>query len=308
MSAGWVAGSVRAAAMARRRLGPAAVRSMAASPSLAEALGVLDGSPYGSRLHTEATLAGAQHAVAATLLWNLRVLAGWLPATGAEMLRILAGWFEIANVDEHLRTLVGQPAEPPFRLGTLTTAWPRIAGAASLAEVRTVLARSAWGDPGEESPRGIGLGMRLSWAARVDAAVAAARPWAGGAAALLAARETFATGRRLPDSAAATVRRLLGTGWSGAATIGELAARVGPAARWAVGGVTDPVDLWRAEARWWARLRTDGAAALARSGFGPHRALGAVALLAVDAWQVRAGLELAARGGQQASEVLDAVA
>ena len=42
--------------------------------------------------------------------------------------------------------------------------------------------------------------------------------------------------------------------------------------------------------------------------FGLHRAVGAVALLAVDAWQVHAALELAARGGAERSEIIDALA
>ena len=40
------------------------------------------------------TLAQAQQAVAATLLWDLRAPAGWLPRDGVDWLRVLAGWFE----------------------------------------------------------------------------------------------------------------------------------------------------------------------------------------------------------------------
>ena len=56
------------------------------------------------------TLAATQHAVAATLLWDLRVLAGWLPRDGVDLLRALACWFEIANVDELLAVAAGRPA------------------------------------------------------------------------------------------------------------------------------------------------------------------------------------------------------
>jgi hypothetical protein len=55
-------------------------------------------------------------------------------------------------------------------------------------------------------------------------------------------------------------------------------------------------------------VRTDGAALLAGSGFGPGRMIGATALLAADAWLVRGALEIAARGGDRALEVFDAVA
>jgi class I fructose-bisphosphate aldolase len=45
----------------------------------------------------EADLAAAQHGVADALLWNLRVLADWLPGAGVRTLRTFAGSFEIAN-------------------------------------------------------------------------------------------------------------------------------------------------------------------------------------------------------------------
>ena len=82
MSTGWVAGSVRARALARRRLGAAAARQLAASGSLADALRVLSATHYGREDLRGQTLAGAQHAVARTVLWDLRVLAGWLPRDG----------------------------------------------------------------------------------------------------------------------------------------------------------------------------------------------------------------------------------
>jgi hypothetical protein len=322
MIAGWVAGSVRARAMARRRLGLVAARRLAGAGSLAAALAALADSPYHRAIRTgRATdptdrLAGAQREVAETLLWNLRVLAGWLPATGAERLRRLTGWFEIANVDEHLRALAGRAAEPPYRLGTLSTAWPRLAATGSAADLRAVLAASPWGDPGGTSDREITLGMRLAWGDRVAARVPAARPWVAGAVALAVARERFATGAPLPDRAAVSATRVLGPGWSAAATLAELAAAVPPAARWALAQVAGPADLWQAELRWWRRLGADGERLLAGrgsgglpgAGFGPEPMLGAAALLAADTWLVRGALELAARGGAGTGEVFDALA
>src|SRR5450759_574036 len=131
MSAAWVAGSVRARAMTRRRLGRAAVRSLAASPSLEEALSSLAHTPYGHDVRTDQTLAGAQHAVVETFLWNVRVLAGWVPREGVTILRILLGSLEITNVHDHLLRLSGrglEATEPPapYRLGGLSTAWPRL--------------------------------------------------------------------------------------------------------------------------------------------------------------------------------------
>lgn len=308
MSAAWVAGSVRARAMARRRLGAAGARTLATSPSFAEALDVFAHSPYGSRLpYVDRNLAAAGRAVAETLLWNLRVLAGWLPPDGAEILRVLTGWFEIANVDEHLRALVGEPADPPFRLGTLATAWPLLHDAGSPDEVRDVLSHSPWRDPGGATAREIQLGMRLAWAERVSARVEPARPWAAGAAALLVARERLAYGRTLPTAAAATAERLLGGEPVRATSLADLVTALPSRARWALDGVRDVPDLWSGEARWWRRVRGDGAALVAGAGFGPHRVIGAAALLAADAWLVRGALEVAARG-ESAVEVFDAVA
>jgi hypothetical protein len=201
MSAGWVAGGVRAGGMARRRLGAAAIRALADSASLADAVEVLARSPYGAEVRPGDDLASAQRGVAVTVLWNLRILAGWLPAKGAQMLRFLAARFEIANIEERLRGFAANPEDlgvPPFVLGRLATAWPRLSATTSVAEIRATLAWSAWGDPGEDTPYAISVWVPLSWADRASSAMPAARPWAAGAAALTVAREVFVIGRRLP--------------------------------------------------------------------------------------------------------------
>ncbi|HEV7899594.1 MAG TPA: hypothetical protein VGP31_17310 [Planosporangium sp.] len=313
----WAAGSMLSRALPTRRLGSAGARELAASASLEDAVRMLIHSPYGRFVRSADSLAAARRGVTATLLWNLRLLARWLPDDGVDLLRLLAGGFELANIDERVRALArpGKPAQPPLPLGTLATAWPRLAGAASLSELRAVLARSPWGDPGGDSPYEMSLGLRLSWADRVAAGVAPARPWAAGAVALLVARDRSIRPERLPESAARRLDHLLGRFWFRTASVTELAEAV-PAAAWVLGGVRDPADLRRAEARWWARLRTDGAELLAVPGFGPRPAIGAAALLAVDAWLVRAALDEAARrdrytGGQtraDRSEDADSVA
>lgn len=310
MSAGWVAGSVRATAMASRRMGLAAARELAGCPGLPDALELLARSPYGRDVHPGDGLAAAERAVAATTLWNLRVLAGWLPARGAEMFRLLAAGFEIANVDEQLRSFTADPreaGEPPFRLGSLGTAWPRLSRTTSAAGLRAELAASAWGDPGAVSHRAIATWLRFCWAARVAAGLAPARPWAAGAVALLVARDLAAGRPPLPEAAATVAGALLGDRWTGATGPADLAARLPVPARWALDGVTDAADLWLAEARWWARLRRDGTALVTNPAFDRRRPLGAAVLLAADAWLVRAALELAARGGGH-PEVWDALA
>ena len=76
MSAGWVGASVRARAMSRRRIGIAGARSLAACTSLEEALEVLRDSPYAHDARIGQDLGQAQWAVASTLLWHTRILAG----------------------------------------------------------------------------------------------------------------------------------------------------------------------------------------------------------------------------------------
>jgi hypothetical protein len=307
VSAGWVAGAVRARAMARRRLGAAGARALAAAPSLADALNTLAASPYGHDVTTGQTIAEAQRAVCDCLLWNMRVFAGWLPPAGAQQLRVLAGWFETANVEESLRGLAGQPSARPFVLGDLATAAPRLAAAGSPAELRRVLAASPWGDPGGETAADVVPALRLAWAQRVAGAVPAARPWAVTGAALFVARELFVAGGRLPDVARASARRLLGAPAVTAPSLGGFTAALPRAARGALAGVEDADALWRAEARWWTRLDADAAALLRRPRFTLDPVVGAVAAAAVDAWRVCAALECAFRGGG-ALEVFDAVA
>lgn len=307
MTASWVAAGVRARALGRRRLGRPAIRALAASGSLDEAVTTLADTAYGHDVRPGQDLAAAQHAVAACLLWNVRVLAGWLPREGVDALRVLARWFEIANVDELLRGLHGAPAAPAFRLGTLGTSWAALGEAASAADLRVRLGRSPWGDPGTDGRWDIQMAMRLGWADTVAAAVPLAGTWAAGGAALLLARETVTGGREPTAPARAAAARLLGAPAVAAGTLAELRGAVEGPATWALAEVERPEDLWWAETRWWRRVETD-ALGLARSArFTLEPVLGAVALLAVDAWRVRAALELAGRGGGP-PEVLDAVA
>ena len=254
MSSAWVAGSVRAKAVARRRVGAAGARALAASTSLEEALLSLAATPYRRGVRADQALAEAQHAVAGTLLWHLRVLAGWLPRTGAGMMHALAGAFEITNVDEHLRMLAGMPTPPSYQLGSLGTAWSRLAGAASPAELQGILASSRWGDPGEASPRSIRLGMRFTWTDRIRSSVPEAAPWVGGAAALLVARESHLAQHGLPEPTHRMAAQVLGPTAGEMGSLRDLASRIPKDARWALEGVDQPEDLWRAEARWWRRV------------------------------------------------------
>jgi hypothetical protein len=320
MNAGWVAGSARSRALLRRRLGRAGCRELAGLASLDAAVTRLAATSYGHDVRAGQSLAAAEHAIGETLLWHLRVLAGWLPLGGAGMLRVLAAGFEIANTDEHLRRLAGREGTaygvvPPYRLGTLATAWPRLAATTSITEVRAVLRASPWGDPGDSSERAVRQGMRLAWATRVAATAPSARTWAAAAAVLLVARMLPAGPRPLPAGLARTATTLLGSRAMTARTLGELAVSTPPSLRWvladqsagAAGAGPDEAELWRAEGTWWRHVEADGYALLHGAGPGPDVPLGAVAVLAADAWRVRAALELAVRGGGSV-EVFDAVA
>jgi hypothetical protein len=71
--------------------------------------------------------------------------------------------------------------------------------------------------------------------------------------------------------------------------------------------VDRPADLWRAEAALAVRIESDGFSLLRAGLPGPDVVLGAMAVLAADAWRVRAALASAALHAGT-SEVLDAVA
>ena len=304
MTAAWVAGSVRAGAMARRRLGAAGARSLAQSPSLAVALDRLADTAYGHDVERTHTLAEAQHAVGATLLWHFRVLAGWMPWQGTPVLRLLAGVFEILNVEDMLRVDAGLPALPPYDLGALGTAWSRLAPVTGATELHEVLNSSAWASVGE-GDRAVQIGMRLNLAERALGELPL--DWVLSAAALLVAREHLLAGQELGGPVRHGAVTLLGREAVDATSLPAFAAALPPPASWVLAGVSEPPELWRAEIAWWHRLEHDGVGLLRNGRFGPEPLLGAAAILSADAWRVRAALEIAARGGADL-EAFDVVA
>jgi hypothetical protein len=234
VSAGWIAPGVRSRLLLRRRLGPERALAVAESPTLRDALPLLAGSAYARELDSNASLEEAQRAVAASVLLHLRLLAGWLPPGGAGLTRSLAAWFEIANVEDRLAYLAGAELRLPFDLGALATAWPSAEQAQTAAELRVALARSAWGDPGGETPETLALGLRIAWAQRVLGSVPELSRLVTGALALLVARELFVTGRPVEVMAPGAIPGL-GAGWEAARTLRELVEALPGRAAWALG-------------------------------------------------------------------------
>ena len=305
MKPGWTAGVTRARLMLSRTIGEEHARAVAGCGSLPEAVGALAGSAYGERLHGHEDPAAAERAIAETLLWHLRILAGWLPAAGAALVRTLAAWFEVANVDARLASLAGDGREPPaFVLGGLATAWPSFERARSVDELVEAVARSVWGEPGGRSPGELAIAIRVSWARRVHESVPAAADWVAGAGALLVARELFVAGTR-EHTAQLVKLPVVGEQALAAGSLRELRAGLPSRAAWALEGLTDPADLWRAELGWWARVERDALVLLRQAG-DEAIVLAAVTLLAVDAQRTLRALAAAVLGGSSVlAEVLD---
>ncbi|GLY70554.1 V-type ATPase subunit [Amycolatopsis taiwanensis] len=297
MRAAWTAGSVRAQALLNRRLGVAGTGGLAGCTSFSEALARLAASPYGHDVRPDQTVDQAEHALAETVLWHLRVLAGWLPRSAAELMRACAAWFEIGNLLDHLRALHGADSRPPYQLGALATAWPRLAVAGSPGELRAALAASPWGDPGTDETGAVAVTMWAGWAARMAAASPHIRPWAAAGAALLAARERFLLQRPVPELAARRLAGLLGARQGDIGDFTGFAASLPSEARWVLRAAENPGELWRAEEGWWHRVDQDARELRRHPGPASQPVVACVALLAVDARRCRTALELAARGG-----------
>jgi hypothetical protein len=264
--------------------------------SLTDAQHALAGTAYGRDITVGQPALDTDHAVCAALLWHLRVLAGWQPAQGAQAIRSLAAGFEASNIAAHARRLAGAPARPPYTLGALATAWPRLSETSSLTQLRDTLAHTMWGDPGSESPSDIALAVQIGWATRVANAVPEAWAWAYAQLALTVARRRLVEQRELPEPVLMRARLMLGAA-AAASDLASFADAFATRIGWLFDGITEAGGLWIAEARWWARVEADGLTMLGRSDFTRARTIGAVAVLAADAWRCRAALALASRGG-----------
>ncbi len=307
MSTGWVAAQIRSRGLVQHCLGPKQARQLAGAGSLRSALDALGTTPYAKQLRPDLDLEGAGRAVAGSVLWNIRVLAGWSPPLGASRLRVLAGAFELANLRGELARLGGHEALHPYELGSFATV-PRLSSVTTVDELRSALTASPWGDPGTSDRSALVLELELALAHRVAEDVPEAAAWAMTYAALVLAR-CVASGVLLEPGTPTTThaRAVLGERLARVRSLRELAEGLPRQSTWLLAGVSGPEDLWAAEAGWWHRLWNEGLAMVMHGRPQPAATVGAVAALASDAWRVRGALEVAARQGRGV-EVLDGVA
>jgi hypothetical protein len=214
---------------------------------------------------------------------------------------------EIANIEHHLGHLDGAQRSAWLPLGSLGVAWPRVALATSSQQVRDLLTRSAWGDPGGSDRVSIALGLRVAWARRVIRALPRARDWARGGLALLIAREIFGFERAINETTSRELDRLIGTRWRAATTLADLTDRLPATARWAIVGIAAPQDLWRAELSLLNRVASDARPLAVASRHSRDTVMAVTALLLVDLWRVTAAIESVGRGPTPL-EVFDAMA
>jgi hypothetical protein len=172
-------------------------------------------------------------------------------------------------------------------------------------EVRQVLSRSGWGDPGVDDPAAIACSMRVTWTRRIARAGPPAESWGFGAAATLLARERFVADREIAGPAEHDLVRLLGHGAVTATTLEELVDRLATRARWPFESVDAPAELWRSELAILARVDRD-ARDLASTTASRSAVVAVIARLLVDMWRVTAAIDAAGRG-RVGLEVLDAV-
>lgn len=295
MSAGWVAPTLRAHALVEQMVGPQEARRLASAPSWSSARERLAPTVYGIEFASGASRADARRAAAEAAMWQLRVLAGWLPPGSSGLARLAAGPIEISNIEQHLAQLTLGTTAVPISLGSLGSAWPGVAASTSPQQLRRGLARSTWGDPGGSDHVAMAVGLRVGWLRRVLRQLPVAREIALGGLAIVVGRERFAFEREIAPITARDVDHLVGNGWRSAETPTQLSRRLPKSASWALADVESPDDLWRAEFAWFRRLEHDARRLAATRRFGRDGVAGMMVLLMVDLHRVQSVIEVAGR-------------
>ncbi len=313
MTAGWVAATIRGRALLRSSMGVPTARRISSAATWEEARRDLGSTVFGSGvfgrgLGGEEDRASARANAGASTVWQLRVLAGWVPPTDTALVRVAAGPIEIGNIEQHLaRCAGGAQVAPAVSMGSLGIAWPRAGHADSAVAVRQVLRRSAWGDPGGDAPAEVALGLRVAWLRRVLRADPATRPWVLGALAVMVARERFAFDRDISPMTRRELVRFLPRDVPTSDSLAALVARLPDVASWPFDDVDAADELWRAEAAVLRRVAGDADRRVATARAGRSTFTAILASLLVDLWRVQAAIELAGHG-DLGREVFDAVA
>jgi len=294
--------------MAQHRIGAGACRDIAAQPSLSKALPLLANSAYAERLAGSTSLAAAERSILDSVLWELRVLAGWLPANGTRVLRAMAAAYERDNIVALAKELEGNlDIEEPYELGTLATAWPQLQLSTTSEELVQALEKSPWQRTGSTGVISLRDELTLVWLRRLANVAPPTRSWGAAASALILARVLVVDGDEISTRLTELIRPVLGQGWEKATGMAELRRALPKSVQSIFADIETPEELWRAEARLRAKIQADGFNLLHHSTPGPEVVLGTAAVLAIDGWRIRVALAAAA-AGLGTSEVLDAVA
>lgn len=300
MGPGWVAGAVRGRALAGRRLGPDAQTMLAGTEDLGAALAYLADTSYGPRLRADLDLGDAQHAVGETALWHLRVLAGWLPPRGGEVMRIVAGWFEAQNLLGHALLLGrGTSPPPPYDLGALDTVWGIAGETRSLAALAGVLRTSGWGEPRDDDLESVLHAIRAGWGRRLADGATEQPRWGEALVAIeIAAGLLVEPGRELGWE-----DRLVPRHPGDIGDLDDLVDALPDRAAWVLDGID---DLRRAEPAWWDRVGRESDAGLAGRTMDRAKVTCAGMALVVDARRVQGLLAAAWRRGGSGAGHADA--
>ncbi|WP_084125576.1 hypothetical protein [Demequina sp. NBRC 110054] len=304
MSAGWVAASVRVRALAAGRAGEEGAARLAAVRSWREAEDLLARWSYGVRAAEATGPEDLQRAVRETLLWQLRVLAGWAPAAGTGILRAAAARFERDNTLGRLRELDGGSSGAPYDLGVMETSWSVLRRAESSDRLRELLARTSWGEVPEGEADQLADLLTAAWLTRYAQAAPAARTWCARDLALAIARLRFVDGVHPGPALRQRVGPLLGHAWESATDLPSFAIGLPTGTRSAFADIASPSGLWRAEVRTYAAMEAEAAAMLRQGSPGPDVVVAGIALLSADAWRVQAAIATIDQG-PAAREVLD---
>lgn len=307
MTAGWVAATNRGRSLLRGTLGCSGAEDIAQTTSWEEARTQLSDTMYGAFLAPASSRQQARRSAAAATGWQLQVLAGWCPPGSGGLARLFAGPIEIVDIEHQLAGHQSSAAPlPPIDLGSLGNTAHRLSAARSADDVRQILARSWWGDPGSNNPASVALHLRVSWLARLIRRLPASRRPARNAMLLLAARERFVFDRDIDAPVAVQLDRYVGRRWRRPSSINQMAASTHPAFG-ALSAVECPDQLWLVELAVRNEAKVIAEKVMAKKSFDEKTMAGIMALLLIDLSRVLAAIELAGRG-PFSTEVLDAVA